>query len=345
MPAPQPQAVRAALSTLPVPQPTERFWNELDTVLEAETPLQIMPRPAIRPITEPPPRAGGDAVQDVFEQGGHRSRSRRLRLFGRTPSGPGGPAGRGLDGAARGPGRRRLLFVAIAALMTLVAVALLFDDSSEDQDVPAADLEPTGQSVTTEATEPEDEAPDEEEPEPPTAQGVEPEEPLWAGGLGVLQTGELTLRQVAEVTGVEPEVNQQAFDFSGGTCFEAFLPDADDVTLWIRSPIPEPGQPPGVEDPDDGILVALSIPSTRSSTTSRQTDAGAYVGMPEEELLAVYSGALTQLPNPLRSDGSIYVAETPAGSENTVAYITGFGQVTEIRSGHVDLISAANICY
>lgn len=347
VPAPQPQAVRTALSTLPVPQPSERFWNELEVILQEEAPLQIMPRPAIRPITQPPSQSGGDVVPDVFEQGGHRSMFRRLRVFRRRRSGAAGgqPGRRGPD-SARGPGRRRLLFVAIVALVLLVAVGLLYDDSSQDSDNPP-DLEATGQNDTTETSAPETEGEDEEPPEeePPVAQGVEPDQTLWAGGLGVLRTGEPTLREVADLTGVEPEVNQQAFDFSGGTCFEAYLPGAEDVTLWIRSPEPAPGAPPGVEDPDDGVLVAMSVPSSGSSGSMRQTDAGAFWGMPEEDLVAVYEGTLRQLPNPHRSDGSIYVTEPPPESENAIAYFTGFGRVTEIRVGHIDLVSAPNICY
>src|SRR6266545_1995810 len=49
------RGVRAALGTLPVPEPGPSFWADLDAALADQQPLAIAARPAIRPITEPPP--------------------------------------------------------------------------------------------------------------------------------------------------------------------------------------------------------------------------------------------------------------------------------------------------
>lgn len=346
--APQPQAVRSALANLPVPQPNERFWNQLDLALEEESPMQIMPRPAIRPITQPPPRSGGDVVEDVFDRGGHRTGAgKRLRgVGGRKRTSP--EMGLGKSGrSTRMSGLQRLfVLVGIAALVGLAALGGLFDDDPGNRTVTDGDQaepdEPEGDASAegdAEGEENEEEpAASEEEPETPMPRGLAADVPLHAEGIGPLQPGLMTLRNVAEVTGVDPEVDTQAFDFSGGRCFDAHVPGAEDVTLSVRSP--EPSQ--GVEDPYDGIVAALVIASSPGSL--RTTDAGVSLGTSEEDLVAAYGDVpLSQAPNPYHPDGSIYLAESP-DSENAVAYFTGFNRVIEIRAGHAPLVGRTRLC-
>jgi hypothetical protein len=336
-PPPQPEAVRAGLASLPLTEATDEFWSHLEGELEEEAPLQLTPRPAIRPITQPPPAAGGQASSDdVFERGGHR-RSVVGRRLGGLSSFVGGGSSRS------GSSRTRL--VAIAVLAGIVGLAALGGMVRGDDDDP---VETTGRDseVPDDAAEApaDDEAEDPEaaeEPEEttttttiPKPRGMEPDTPLRAGGVGLLETGTMTLADVASVTGIEPEVNQDAFSFSDGRCFDAVLPGADDVTLWFRS-----NEGEASDDATRGVLSAISI----GGSSERKTDAGFGVGTADLQLAAHYEWRLQDYPNPFHPQGAILVAQDE-NSDNAIGYVSGNGQVLEVRVGHEPLVSRPDLC-
>lgn len=340
-PGPQPRAVRTALASLPVSEASEEFWTGLEAELGDEPPLQIAPRPAIRPIDQPPPTAAGvqAPVSDVFD-----SSAPRRSVVGRRTGGATSAAGGGLGG-----GSSRVRLVVLAVIATIVALAALGgligggDDSEQEGTVTADRDDAPGSEGEDEDEDGGDEEAEEGETTETTAaptttipqpRGLEPDVPLHAGGAGLLETGGMRLRDVGAVTGVEPEINDNAFVASGGSCFDATVPGADDLTLWFRNDAPE-GE--GLEDPANAVLSALSI----SSGSERRTDVGIGIGTHELELYNQYDW-LQQYDNPFHPQGLIYVASDEAG--NAVGYVTGNEQILEIRVGHEPLVTLPNMC-
>lgn len=333
--SPQPQAVRAGLASLPVPEATEQFWSRLEGELEEESPLQIAPRPAIRPINQPPPTAAAQSpVDDVFERGGNRR-----SVVGRRAGGLSSAVGESLGGGSSS--RKRLVVLAvIAAIIALAALGGLFKDDESDPERTVETGDPEGEGADADGDVAAG-AETTEQPETtttettvPQARGLEPEVPLHAGGVGLLETGVMTLQDVTAVAAVEPEVNENAFVASGGNCYDAVLPGAADLTLWFRSADGE-----GLEDPAAGVLSAISL----RGRTDRGTVEGFVLGTHELELHAYYEWRLQTYNNPYHPQGAIYIAPDDE-SDNAVGFVTGNEQILEIRVGHQPLITQADLC-
>jgi hypothetical protein len=342
---PQPQAVRAALATLPSAEAGHDFWDEVDREIAQGTPLHLAPRPAIRPITEPPPASGtpGTPIEDVFERGGHRGPA-----FGRKPG--------VLTGTQPGMSRKRLvILVAVAVVVVFLALGTLLSESPDDPDLATGDDTDEAEAEDEDDGSTADEGDDGEgegnsdadgsadEPEspgttlPPQPQSLEPESPIQPGGVGLVRNGSTTLRDMALLNDVEPVVNHGAFNVSGGRCFDVTVPGADGLTWWVASPTGEP-----LAEPEDGTVVALSMGGVMSP---RQTADGFGLGAPGEELRTFYAGRVQIFTNPFNTQGAIYVVSSGDGTGTALAYWTNDeDNVAEIRSGREDLLARPDMC-
>jgi hypothetical protein len=325
------RGVRAALATLPVPEPGPSFWADLDAALADQQPLAIASRPAIRPITEPPPLSQpklSDYLESTNVSGERVRRSRDDSPGSDLARPPGRAPDFGLGGGS-GRGRKVLAAIVVIVLGLLVAGTIMGDGDDE----PATSTEGAGnddQATTTAA--PVDAAPT----TPPVVPGLEPEARLTASGIGPLQVG-LTLGEI-NAAGVTTNVDQPTFDASAGACFDARPAGAADLTLRIHGP--EPGV--GVADPGQGVLGAVSISDVDGSLRVTTTEVG--LGATEELVRDAHAGALEVSDNPSRPGGHVYLARSADDPDLGIAYATDGNQVTEISVGEVELIGVNQAC-
>lgn len=317
------QATRAALASLPVPPPGRRFWSNLDDALIDEPSLGMGARPAIRPITQLPGAGRPSDDRKLFSRG-HRPRS--------VPA----PAQSGKWN------RRRVVLTALAiAFIGMFITVGLMGDAEEDRTLTTGTTAPNDEEPDPEP-EPDDEPPEPEQepappPTPPPPPGLESSVPLTPSGVGPLETGAMTLRDVGEtVTG--PEIDLPTFEGRAGTCYDARLPGAPDLILRVRSADPTQG----VADPLDGILSSITV--TAEVGSSRETDHGIGLGSSEDQLLGAHEGALVSSQNPFVPGGNIYLFRAPDGSGNGIAYVTDGQQVREISVGAADVIRLPDPC-
>jgi hypothetical protein len=284
------------------------FWSELDRRLADEPQLRLAPRAAIRPITQPPP------VIDDSKLAG--------RLKGDTPP-------------PRSSRRRTLVVVAAVVLVgALIAVAALQepDDATTD----------TGTGATSETTA-QDAAPADEASAgtagaaapPTTAPGtIDPAAQLTPGGVGPLTIGaRLADLQAA---GVLMQVDTATFEASGGTCYDAKVPGALDLTLRFRAP---DGQS-RANDPIEGVLASVTIES--GLPTMRTTDSGLGLGAPQGQVPAVYGGNIEERSHPTEAAGRIYRAAAAHGKG--LAYFTDGQVVNRISVGEMETIRFLHQC-
>jgi DNA-directed RNA polymerase specialized sigma24 family protein len=317
------QATRAALASLPAPAPSRRFWSNLDDALIDEPNLGVAARPAIRPITQLPGAGRPNDDRKLFPRS---DRSKRVP----SPS----PSGRW--------SRRRVIVtvLAIAFIGVFITVGLL-GDPEEDRTLTTGTTTPDDEELDPEP-EPEEEPPEPEQeptppPTPPPPPGLESSVPLTPSGVGPLETGAMTLRDVGDTIG-EPEIDLPTFEGRAGTCYDARLPGAPDLILRVRSPNPTQG----VADPLDGILSSITV--TAEVGSSRETDRGIGLGSSEDQLLGAHAGELVPSQNPFVPGGNIYLFRAPDGSGNGIAYVTDGQQVREISVGAADVIRLPDPC-
>jgi len=326
------RGVRAALATLPVPEPGPSFWADLDAALADQQPLAIASRPAIRPITEPPPLSQpklSDYLESTNVSGERVRRSRDdspgsdlARPPGRTPDfGLGGGSGRG----------RKVLAAIVLIVLGLLVAGTIMGDGDDEPATSTGDGAGNDDQATTTAP-PVDAAPT----TPPVVPGLEPEARLTASGIGPLQVG-LTLGEI-NAAGVTTNVDQPTFDASAGACFDARPAGAADLTLRIHGP--EPGV--GVADPGQGVLGAVSISDVDGSLRVTTTEVG--LGATEELVRDAHAGALEVSDNPSRPGGHVYLARSADDPDLGIAYATDGRQVTEISVGEVELIGVNQAC-
>jgi hypothetical protein len=335
-PQPQPQArrprqrgVRAALATLPVPEAGPSFWVDIETALADQAPLAIAARPAIRPITEPPPLSQ-PKLSDYIDAA-HARPQEGVKVTS-SPQGTSTATGDtrstssdfGLGGG-RGRGRTFGVIAVLIILGLLIAGTIMGDGDDEPPTSTGGDANPT----TT--------APDDTTPTTaPVVPGLEATARLTTTGIGPLQVGQ-ALAQITEA-GVAANVDQPTFDASGGTCFDARPVGVADLTLRFRSP--EPGVP--VADPSAGVLGAVSISDVDGSL--RATDAEVGLGATEEVVLDAHAGALEVTDNPSRPGGHVYLARSPDNPNVGIAYSTDGRRVTDISVGETTLIGLNQTC-
>jgi len=326
------RGVRAALATLPVPEPGPSFWADLDAALADQQPLAIAARPAIRPITEPPPLSQ-PKLSDYLEStnaGGERVRRSRDDSPGSDLARPPArPPDFGLGGGS-GRGRKVLAAIVVIVLGLLIAGTIMGDGDDEPStstgegaaadDAPTTTAPPVDAAPTT----------------PPVVPGLEPEARLAATGIGPLQIG-LTMGEI-NAAGVTVNVDQPTFDASGGACFDGRPAGAADLTLRFHGP--EPGA--GVTDPAQGVLGAVSIRDVDGSLRVSETDVG--LGATEELVRDAHAGALEVSDNPSRPGGHVYLARAAGNPDLGIAYATDGRQVTEISVGEVELIGVNQAC-
>lgn len=315
------RASRAALASLPVPEPGPGFWSHLDAELLEEPSLGVAARPAIRPITQMPGGVGTTGDKDLFKPSGRASR------FQPPSSGSGGTR------------RRRVITLAVVVVLAgLLVLGSVVGGGSEDRGLTTDTTTAAGDDAASEP-EPESEAttPPTPPPTPPPLPGLEASVPLTPGGVGPLQTGSMTLHDVAS-TVAEPEIDLPTFDGSAGICYDARLPGAPDLILRVRSP----HETQGAAGPLDGVLSSITI--TAELGSSRETEVGIGLGSSEEQLLNIHAGELVASENPFVPGGHIYLFRAPDGSGNGIAYVTDGRQVREINVGAADVVRLPHPC-
>lgn len=310
------RAIRAAMATLPVPEPGPSFWADLDAAIAEHGRSTITARPAIRPISEPPPLSQPTLSDHLTTLESPESRSR-----GGRPEG-------GLTGGNGGSGSRRsLIVVAVAVIAGLLVIgSLLGDDESPG---PSTDTS-SSTTLTDEVT---STVPGSTTTTLPQVSGLDQATPLTPAGVGPLEIG--MRRRDLHDRGVETSHDEAAFQSSGGSCFSGAVPAAPDLVLWFRSE--DPGE--GVDDPLDAELAAISVNSNEGS--QRRTDAGLGLGAPDPQVVGSY-GDVDASPDP--AGGQVYVVDATDGSDNGIAYITDGAQVTKINVGHQDVIPQPETC-
>jgi hypothetical protein len=312
------RAIRAAMATLPVPEPGPSFWADLDSAIADHGRSAITARPAIRPISEPPPLSQPRLSDHLATLEPPETRSSGL-----------GRAERELVTGPGGGGRRRGLIVVVVAVIAglFVLGTLLSDDEAPG---PSTTSSSSSTTLTDEVT---TTVPGSTTTTLPQVPGLDRATPLTSAGVGPLQVG--MRRRDLNGQGIETSFDQAAFRSSGGRCFSGAVPAAPDLVLWFRSENPNEG----VGDPLDAVLAAVSVNSNEGST--RATDAGLGLGVVDAQVTGAYS-AVDASPDP--AGGQVYVVDATDGSDNGIAYITDGAQVTKINVGHQDVIPQPETC-
>jgi hypothetical protein len=306
------RGVRAALVGLHPPNPGDKFWNSLEEALDEQDQLDIITRPAVRSISEPPPISQPTLDDDP-----------RNALAAYRPSG----MPRRLDGTGRKTRdpeesrKRRVIAVGALAVVLVVLIAAAVLGGGDDP--PPAAAPPTSvdpQIVPTTV---------------PGVPGLDPSMPMTAMGLGPLVTG-MTLADLQD-SGAATVVDQATFDASGGTCFDVRLPGAPDLTLRFHS-----ATATGVADPREGRLGSVNIDAIVGS--ARVTDTGVGLGATEEQVAAAHAGSVTANDHPFIPGGNIFLVRTRDGTGTGIAYVTDGQKVTEISVGDATVIRLRQAC-
>jgi hypothetical protein len=302
-------AVVVALRELAPPRHAADFWPDLDRRLADEPQLRLAPRAAIRPITQPPP-----VIDDSS-------------LAGRLKGDPSPPPRRRTA--------RTLVATAVVVLVALVVLSIL--QRPED----GLTTGPDGTSETTGGRTPTSDPPaEEDEPVETTAPvavppgTIDPAAPLEPGGVGPLRVG-MRLGDL-QAAGVVLQVDQETFDGSGGSCYDAQVRGALDLELRFRPPEGEGG----VDDPAQGVLASIAIESARP--TVRTSNTGLGLGVPQDQVLATYAGNLDERSHPFASGGSILRADN--GDATGISYRTDGQTVIGVAVGYMDVIRFINQC-
>jgi hypothetical protein len=348
------RGLRAALASLPVPEPGPSFWADIDRTMAEQPPLAISARPAIRPISEPPPLSQpslndlgstailitDDSVIDDDELGfppddrydRDRDRYGDDDFGGRDrPHGPPVPVTAGL-GEKQGSPRTVAVVAAIVVVLVLVVGSALGSRGGDDPSgadttsstLPGETTVTTAKPVTT----------------PPGVPGLDAAARLAPSGLGPLRIGG-SLRDLT-AAGIRVEVDQRTFETSSHACYDVRLPGAQDLVLRFRSPDPDEG----VADAQDGVLAYIGI--AVAPVSLRVTENGLHVGSTEDEVRAALDAQentdVEVTDHPTNPGGHVFVAQVDDGTDMGVAYGTNGSSVVEIAVGYVDAITQRQGC-
>ena len=358
------RGLRAALATLPVPEPGPSFWVDIDRSMEELAPLAITARPAIRPISEPPPlsqpslsdhlrgaavrvtrgEAGEfriDGYGDDTGQGKTKSRTKdngdRSENDSAGATGGGSPGDRDRDradndpfrrftDASRANTRRTAVIAALVVMAILVAGNALNSRSGDDATSAEPSSATTVPSTTATTARPTTTI--------PSVPGLAADARLTPDGLGPLVMG-TTLRDLTG-QGVKATVDQPTFVTSGGACYDVKLTGAPDLTLRFRSPDADSG----VADPQEGELASIAI--TIAPGSARVSETGVRLGATEDEVRTAHDGNVETSNHPTNPGGHMMI--NYAGDGRGVAYGTDGRVVTEIAVGYSDVITQRQGC-
>jgi hypothetical protein len=347
------RGLRAALASLPVPEPGPSFWADIERALAEQPPLAISARPAIRPITQPPPLSQpslddlgttailitDDSVIDDDDLGGPP------RIIddsaGPDPDHDGADRGRDdhddrgeqndrrqpprFDGYGEKSNTKTVVLVAtvVVAAVLIAGSALGRGGGDDPSGADVTSTAPGGQPTTTgQAT------------TAPAVPGLDPAAKLSAQGLGPLTIG-TSLGDLAD-QGIKGTVDEGTFETSGGECYDVRLQGAPDLTLRFRSP--DEGE--GVEDPQDGELAVIAVTGPGST---RLTDLDLHLGSTEDQVRASFGGNGDVIDHPNQPGGHLFIQEAD-DSELGVAYGTNGQLVTEMMVGYTRAITQRQAC-
>lgn len=315
-PRPRQRGVRAALVSLPAPRASEKFWDTIELGLEDQDQLDIVTRPAVRSITEPPPISQPTLDDDP-----------RNALAAYRPTGVPRPEHTLRPLVDEDVARRRRILTTVAVLAVLVGLggAAILRGDEEGPPLSATTTASPGapgqQAVVTTV---------------PTVPGLDPSMPLTFAGIGPLYAG-MTLAELQDL-GAAVVLDPTTFDGSGGTCYDVHLPGASDLTLRYRSPDPSVG----VADPREGLLASVNIDVAFGST--RVTDVGLGLGATEEQVRGAHAGNVRVTDRSDLSGGHVYLVRARDGSGTGMAYFTDGYQVTEISVGDENVVPLRQAC-
>ena len=345
------RGLRAALASLPVPEPGPSFWADIDRAMAEQPPLAISARPAIRSINEPPPLSqpslsdlGTTAVLITDDS---VLTDEELGL-GPLPTGGGGdgddrdrPRGGGDDDSYHGPpaplggldsnraNTRTVVVVAVAVIAVVLIAGSALGRRGGDDPSGATPSVTTAAGASTTATTAKPPT------TPPGVPGLDAAARLAPSGLGPLRIG-TNLRDLT-AAGVRSAVDQPTFETSGGACYDVRLPGAPDLTLRFRSPEADEG----VADAQDGELAFVGVAVAPGST--RITDTGLHLGSTEDEVRAALQD-VEVTDHPTNPGGHVFVSEIDDGTGTGVAYGTDGRTVIEIAVGYIDAITQRQGC-
>ena len=330
------RGVRAALATLPVPEPGPSFWADIDRSMAEQPPLSITARPAIRPITEPPPLSqpsladhlGSSAVlitgdepagfDDVDPPDGPTAPA------GAPPSTPGAPQ-RSRFGDPNGSNTRTAVILVVVAVVAVLAAGNFLGSRSDDPSGADTTVTTAASTTTTAAR---------ATTTVPSVPGLTADARLTPTGLGPLAIG-TSLRDLAGA-GIKIDYDRATFATSSGACYDAKLPGATDLTLRFRSP----DEDAGVTDPLDGRLASIGI--TVAPGSPRLSETGVRLGASEDEVRNAHGGNVEVTGHPTNPGGHLMISYAPGGKG--VAYGTDGQTVKEIAVGYADTISQRQGC-
>ncbi|HEY3142844.1 MAG TPA: hypothetical protein VGJ86_17010 [Acidimicrobiales bacterium] len=312
------RGVRAALVSLAPPEASPRFWKRISRELDDKDQLDIVTRPAVRSISEPPPISQPTLDDDprhalaAYRPSGFRPQKESAKRS--TPMD---------DDDAR---KRRLLVVAgVVAVLAVLGLASVLGGDDKGPPANATTTVDVAGAVPGDESTPATPAP---------IPGLDATVPLSPGGVGPLYIG-MTLGELHD-SGVVTILDQPTFDGSGGTCYDVGLPGASDLILRFRSGDPSVG----VADPREGVLASVNI--SQAFGSPRVTETGVGLGATEEQLGAAYEGNLRVYDRPDISGGRIYLDRASDGLG--VTYATDGHQVTDISVGEESVIRLRQAC-
>jgi hypothetical protein len=303
--------VAVALRRLRPPEHGASFWAELDNRLADEPQLRLAPRAAIRPITQPPP-----VIDD---------RNLASSLAGvETRSGP-----------SRRSGLRWAVWIGAAVVTLLVVAAVLGPDDNSAQTAGGSGTTSAASSAANRANKTTRSTAPETTPATTLPPGtIDPNAPLEPGGVGPLRIG-MTLGQL-QAAGFPVQADQTTFSGSGGTCYDGRLPGALELRLRFRNP---DGQR-RAQEPADGVLAAISVDSDLPSF--RPSNSGVSLGLAQEQVIAMYPGALDERSHPFVPGGRIFRVDS--GDGTGLAYLTDGHVVIGMAGGYMDVIKFVHDC-
>jgi len=337
------RGLRAALASLPVPEPGPSFWADIDQAMAEQPPLQISARPAIRSINVPPPLSQ-PSLNDYYEPTGilvtegmsfddlaegddlDDEHGPAVKVHGADDDEPPTPLRTLADNRANA---RKSIIIAAGVVAAVLIIGSALGRGGDD---------PSGADTTTTAAEdananPQTTVPTTSTTAPPVP-GLDAGAKLTGNGIGSLRVG-TSLSQLA-AGGISTDPDQAMFTQNAGLCYVASVTKSPDLRLGLRSP--DPSQ--GVANPEDGIIASVTITAAPGST--RVTERGLGLGATEQQVEGLYPEGIEKSTNPLLPGGHLMLARQD--NDRGILYVTDGASVIEISVGEIDAITQRQGC-